>query len=254
MVYHEDPYREPSLYDLEYEDHIEDIRYYTTLAVRSRGPVLELAVGNGRIAIPTARAGVEVHGLDVSGPMLQDLRTKLASEEPQVQERVRAWQDDYRHFSAPRRYPLVTLPFNALHHCADHRDLLSLLGAVRRALEPKGRFALDCYLPDPRLYHRQAEDRYGARDFVDPRTGGVLSSWEQSWYEVLTQVHHVTYVYRSASGHEDRVELHLRMFYPAELRGILDLAGFELLSLSQDFKGTPPTAAAVRYVMVLAAR
>ena len=250
-MYPEDPYREPVLYDLEYGDLTEDIAWYVALARRHRGPVLELACGNGRITVPIARAGVEVHGVDVSTAMLADLERKLRAEPESVRLRVRYTQLDYRKLHLPVRYPLVIMPFNSLHHCMSHRDVLDLFAGVRGLLAPDGLFALDCYLPDPALYARDPDQLYGARDFVDPRDGSRLTSWEQSHYDSLEQVHHVTYTYQHPDGTAEQVELHLRMFYPAELRGLVDIAGFRFEALYGDFAGSEARPGANKYVMVL---
>ena len=249
----ENLYHHPTLYDLEYQEQTEDVIFYVKAASQCGGPVLELGCGNGRITLPIARAGIDVTGIDQAIPMLDHLHTRLSLEPSAVAGRVRILSGDFRALSELGRFPLVILPFNALHHCANHVDVLSVLHGVRRSLAPDGRFLLDCYLPDPALYQRNPNQRYEERVFIDPRTHSPLTTWERSWYDPLEQVHHVTYIYKPQNKPETEVSLSLRMFYPQELRALLDWAGFSIVREASDFKGTPLSGASLKWVMELRA-
>jgi SAM-dependent methyltransferase len=249
-----DPYRNPGLYDLEYADLAEDVAWYRAIGARRGGPVLELGVGNGRIAIPLARDGVEVHGVDRSADMLSDLARKLADEPPDVRARVRVAMKDFRALEGPPRYGTVYLPFNAIHHLDGHRDVLELFEAVRRVLLPDGRFFLDCYLPDPELFGRDASARYGETEFSDPGSGERITSWEQSWYDPLEQIHHVVYTYQYPDGQAETVRLDLRVFYPRELLALVDLGGFDVVDAFGGFAREPIRASTTKWVAELAPR
>lgn len=250
----DDLYRNPGLYDLEYADKVDDVGWYTRLARGVSGPVAELGCGNGRITVPLARAGVRVTGVDNAPAMLADLEHRLDDEPHAVRSRVRTVRASFCELDLPPVHDLVLLPFNALHHCHSHQDLLNLLDGVRRALAPGGRFALDCYLPDPRLYERDPDGRYEQRDFIDPRTGKALRSWETGWYDAQAQIHHVIYIYRDHQGEESQVHLALRMFYPQELRALIDWGGFRIVHETQDFEGSPLTGESLSCVLVLEPR
>ena len=76
----DDPYAAMAdLYDLAYGDYVEDIDFYENLARATDGPVLELGVGTGRVAIPLAQAGHDVVGVDQSASMLVRARENLAA-------------------------------------------------------------------------------------------------------------------------------------------------------------------------------
>ncbi len=248
---HEDPYRLPRLYDLEYQDLRRDVEYYVDIARQRGGPVLELGVGNGRIAIPMARSGVEVHGVDRSERMLDDFSEKLRHEPVEVRERIRMIRRDFRELEGPPRYRTVMLPFNAIHHCQHHRDLLDLLGSVRRCLLPKGRLFLDCYLPDPILFGRDPNEMYGQTTFTDVATGADITSWECSWYDPLEQIHHVTYTYVYADARRVDLRLDLRVFYPRELVVLFEWGGFEIVNEDSSFTGLAVSAASTKWVLEL---
>jgi SAM-dependent methyltransferase len=123
----------------------EDVSFYVDEARRAGGPVVELGVGTGRIAVPTAAAGIAVIGVDSSPGMLVvcheqaklsgvagllDLRLGEIGAPP-VEERVR----------------LVTCPFRSYLHLLDDEARLEALGAARELLVPGGRFVFDVFAP-----------------------------------------------------------------------------------------------------------
>ncbi|MFT7520649.1 MAG: SAM-dependent methyltransferase [Kiritimatiellia bacterium] len=247
-------YRDPRLYDLEYADKSEDVVYYAKLASQAKGPVLELACGNGRITFPIARTGAHVTGIDSEQAMLDSMASKLQLETPSVQRRVQFRRGDMRELTESPVYDLVILPFNAIHHCRDHRDFLAIFDGARRALRPGGHFAMDCYLPDPLLYERDPSRRYEERHFIDPRSGGPLTSWEMGSYDPLTQVHQVVYIYRDHAGVETQATLNLRMFYPQELYALIDWAGFDVVHQWSEFDGSPVEPRSLKLVALLRPR
>src|SRR5262245_38875828 len=134
-------------------DHVEiyssrpDVEFYVEEALRSGGPVLELGCGTGRVLVPTARAGVEITGLDLSTKMLDVCRERLAAEPPEVRARVRIVQGDLAAFDLECCFALVTVPFRPFQHLTRVEEQLSCLAAVRRHLSPGGRLVFDVFNP-----------------------------------------------------------------------------------------------------------
>jgi SAM-dependent methyltransferase len=122
----------------------EDIAFYVDLAVASGGPVLEIGVGSGRIAVPTALAGVEVVGVDVSDAMLQLAQAKARPHALALQ-LVRA---DMRRLPDLGTFPLITVPFRAFLHLRDDEERLAVLTSLRERLRPGGTLAFDVFHPD----------------------------------------------------------------------------------------------------------
>src|ERR1044071_8556452 len=92
----------------------EDVDFYVERALASGGPMVELAVGTGRIAIPVARAGVRVIGVDSSPAMLTVARK--AAEEAGVVHQLDLRVGDLREPPVSERVPLVVCPFRSLLH------------------------------------------------------------------------------------------------------------------------------------------
>lgn len=251
---HDDPYADGRLYDMEYEDHTEDLGWYVDRARTAPGPVLELGCGTGRLTIPMARAGARVHGVDRAEGMLERLRARLARSSSEVQARVTSARADYLDPDfAPPDQPLgaVLWPFNALHHCPDPEALAAVLARARGWVRPDGLLSLDGYLPDRDLYSRDPNARYEYRTFVDPRDGGMLESWEQGWWDEAARVHHVVYTYRSGDGREWRSHLALRMHELPELRELVRASGWRLDREASDFRGAPLAPGSLKWVALL---
>jgi SAM-dependent methyltransferase len=123
----------------------EDVEFYVEQALAAGGPVVELAVGTGRIAIPVAAAGIDVIGVDSSPAMLELARA--AAEEAGVSDRVDLRLGDLREPPVPERVPLVICPFRSLLHMETEDEKLRALRAARALLEPGGSFVFDVFTP-----------------------------------------------------------------------------------------------------------
>ncbi len=123
----------------------EDIGFYVDQALASGGPVVELAVGTGRVAVPVAAAGVHVIGVDSSPRMLAHARE--AAEEAGVSHLLDLRAGDLRDPPVRERVPLVICPFRSLLHLESEQEKLRALRATRGLLEPGGRFVFDVFSP-----------------------------------------------------------------------------------------------------------
>jgi SAM-dependent methyltransferase len=135
-----------ALYDPWSTGVVEDISFYVDEAVQAAAhPVVELGVGTGRIAIPTAMAGVHVIGVDASPGMLQVCAAR--AEEAGVAERLDLRRGDLRRPPVRERVLLVTCPFRAYLHLASDGDRLAALAAARGLLLEGGRLIFDVFRP-----------------------------------------------------------------------------------------------------------
>ena len=133
------------LYDAWSTTVVEDISFYVEEALASGGPVVELGVGTGRIAIPTAAAGVHVVGVDSSAGMLAVCAEQARA--AGVADRLDLRLGDLRNPPVAERVPLVTCPFRAYLHLASDAERLEALGAARTLLLPDGRLVFDVFAP-----------------------------------------------------------------------------------------------------------
>src|SRR6476469_2487098 len=122
---------------------VEDVGFYLEEARRIGGPVVELGVGTGRIAVPIACDGIRVIGVDSSPGMLAvcAARARLAGVELDLR------LGDLRDPPVHEEVPLVIIPFRSLLHLGTDEERRRGLRAVRRLLAPDGRFVFDVFTP-----------------------------------------------------------------------------------------------------------
>jgi SAM-dependent methyltransferase len=133
------------LYDPWSASVVEDISFYVDEALAAGGDVVELGVGTGRIAIPTALAGVHVIGVDSSAEMLAVCGAR--AREAEVDALLDLRLGDLRRPPVDERVRLVTCPFRAYLHLRDDEERLEALHAARELLLPGGRLVFDVFSP-----------------------------------------------------------------------------------------------------------
>lgn len=133
------------LYDPWSASVVEDVSFYVDEALAAGGQLVELGVGTGRIAIPTALAGAHVIGVDSSREMLAVCAERAA--EAGIAARLDLRIGDLRRPPVDLRVPLVTCPFRAYLHLRDDAERLEALGAARELLRPGGRLVFDVFAP-----------------------------------------------------------------------------------------------------------
>jgi SAM-dependent methyltransferase len=202
----------------------EDVQFYVEEAQRAGSPVVELAVGTGRIAVPTAAAGIRVIGIDSSPGMLEVCRERaeLAGvaglldlrlgelEAPPVEERV----------------GLVTCPFRSFLHLLDDEARLRALRAARELLVPGGRLAFDVFAP-------------GAQDIAD--THGRWLEREPGIFERADWDSRARTLTLSVRGDSGATTFTLAWLSPEEWRALLERAGFQVLGCFGWFDRRPYT-------------
>jgi SAM-dependent methyltransferase len=199
---------------------VEDVGFYVEEAVRSGGPVLELGVGTGRIAVPIAAAGIAVVGVDRSAGMLEVARERAELAGVELDLRL----GDLREPPVEGPFPLVTIPFRSLLHMETDADRRAALRAVRGLLAPGGRFVFDVFAP-------------GADDIAEThgrwleREPGI---WERAdWNEASR-----TLILR-VRGEDAETEMSLAWLSVGEWRALLHEEGFDVVALHGWFDRTP---------------
>ncbi len=204
-----------------------DIAFYVELARAAGGPLVELAVGNGRVAIPVAQAtGQPVIGIDASPAMLALARKHAAAAGVTLDLR----EGDMRDVAVDEPAALIYCPFRALLHLPTWADRRRTFERVAASLRPDGRFAWNAFAFDHRIAtrldgtHTDEPVPHTIRYAVgDNRTdiildeGGTSSLWWATKNEWL---------------------------------GLIDIAGLEVEALYGGFGGEPFTDESREYVFV----
>ena len=197
------------LYDPWSASVVEDVAFYLEEARKSGGPVVELGVGTGRIAVPIAADGIRVIGIDSSRAMLEVCARRAALAGVELDLRV----GDLRQPPVVERVPLVICPFRSLLHMHTDEDRLNVLGAAHELLVPGGRFVFDVIAPD-------AADIAQTHDRWLEREPGIFEHavWDESARTLTLTVR----------SDERETTMALAWLSPGEWRGLLERAGFEI--------------------------
>lgn len=201
---------------------VEDIPFYVDLAREAGGTVVELGVGSGRIAVPTAATGVKVIGVDSSAGMLEIARQQ--AETAGVSTLVDLRLGDLRKPPVRGRYRLVTSPFRALLHMETEADRRAALRAARKLVADGGRFVFDVFEPSQ-------EDIVDTQGEWLEREPGI---WERADWNLESR----TLVLRLRSGDTD-TEMSLAWLPPDEWETLLEEEGFEVQALYGWFDRQP---------------
>ena len=232
-------YSDPAYYTRIYKSRQHDVEYYVELARATGGPVLEYGIGNGRVALPIARAGFDVFGVDLSRPMLDDLARRLEKERPKTREHVRFEQGDMRSVRIERQFPLVIVPFNGLLHLYETTDVEALFARAFEHTEPDGIFVFDFSLPVPSDLARKRDRWYRAPKLRHPTTGELVKYAERFEYDPIRQLLLIVMRFEPAKGKPWSVPLTHRQFFPREVEALLRHAGFCDIVLTADFSDHP---------------
>jgi SAM-dependent methyltransferase len=177
---------------------VEDVAFYVDEAKSCDGPVVELAVGTGRVAVPIARAGRSVIGVDLSESMLAVARA--FSEEHGVASLVDLRVGDLCEPPIDERVPLVICPFRSLLHMRDEAEKLRALRSAHALLEPGGRLVFDVFAPssedisatnglwlerEPGIFERADWDENSRTLRLSVRSGGAAAAMELHWLSAL---------------------------------------------------------------------
>lgn len=235
-------------YDLFFTGVEGDVRFYVEEAQKAGSPVLEIGCGNGRILIPTAKAGIEVVGLDISPFMLEALTRKLEKLNPDLRQRIKLTQCDMRDFSLGREFRLVTIPYRAFLHVLTDEDQRRSLSCIREHLAEDGRLIINFF--DPRLdfvvsgIHETKPPFKKQREADDPATGNRVVFYDRGMFDPTNQSieHDTIFEELDAQGNVvQRTEdtTHFRWIYRYEMEHLLARCGFEIEALYGDFQRGP---------------
>jgi ubiquinone/menaquinone biosynthesis C-methylase UbiE len=129
----------------------EDVPHYVALAREADGPVVELAVGTARVAIPVSEViGRRVIGIDVSPAMLETGRRAVGEAGADVELR----EGDMRDFELEEPAALIYIPYRSFLHVPTWADRRRVMERVAASLRPGGRFAWNAFVFDHHIAHR----------------------------------------------------------------------------------------------------
>jgi ubiquinone/menaquinone biosynthesis C-methylase UbiE len=215
-----------------------DIAFWNRMSGAVDGSVLELGCGTGRVAIPVARSGVKVIGIDRSASMLA--RASARVKRAKLGSRVRLIRGDIRHLPFPdKSFPLVMAPYGILQSLLDEQLLMATLKDVRRVLTRDGTFGLELVADLP------AWDEYADRVTMRGARGPhgkpiqLIETVTQDRRKRITRFRQTFVEGRGAAKTRKTFSLAFRTLTVPQMVERLEKAGLEVSALLGDYQGGP---------------
>lgn len=245
------------LYDLDLVEDPGDLDLYLALAARvADRPILELAVGSGRLAVPLAAAGHQVTGVDLDPAMLERARDRAAAGGPDVATRLELVEADLVAVDLPGagEYGLAFIGLNSLFVLSTREAQRAAIATMARHLGPGGIAVVDTWIPD-------ADDlaRFDGRlileyDRTDPETDLEVTKTAAARYDPAWAIVDLTSVYEQGRPGEPGARWirrdRLRLVTPDELVEFAEAAGLEVETIAGDYDLQPLGPGTDRAILV----
>jgi SAM-dependent methyltransferase len=233
------------LYDVDMLEDPGDLDLYLALAARTGGPILELACGSGRLAVPLAEAAYEVTAVDLDPAMLDRLRMRAGRAQPGAGDRLEVVEADLIGLQLPggARYHLALLALNSIMLLDSRAAQRAAFETMARLVAPGGLAVVDVWLPageDLARYDGRVSLEYCR---TDPDSGLLVTKTASAQYQSGAGAVELTAIYDEAAPggtlkrwiRQDR----LRLVDADALRAMADSAGFAVEVVAGDYALEP---------------
>lgn len=225
----------------------DDLAFYQAELAERDGPVLEIGVGTGRVAIPLAKAGASMTGLDYSAPLLAYAAHRAQAESATVE----LVEGDMRDFNLQRTFSTVLVPYHTLNHLLTPEDWTRAMACLRRHMAPDASLVIDTFNPSLEFLANKNGKQIKVLEYLDPHRGLRTVLFEQNDYDPATQVNHVTWHYTAGGRPNARVDgIRMRIFFAGELDTLLATSGFSIVRKLGGYRGEPFCASSSKQIVI----
>jgi cyclopropane fatty-acyl-phospholipid synthase-like methyltransferase len=213
----------------------DDIPFLLKLVKEYGGPVLECACGTGRVMIPLAKAGFDVHGIDSSREMLSVMEKKARAMPAAARSRLTFDRMDMRRFSLGRKFKTSIIAFNSLYHLENDSDMIKFFKCVNAHLVMGGIFIMDIFDLDPNyeqgvfVLQAEATDAAGRTIRKYAKTVFGKNQVNDNWFKFVIDDH----------GKRKTMTRKFRLHYLTHDQAwqMLSAAGFKVLKVYSNNEG-----------------
>jgi len=224
-------YDDAEFYDLVTNYKTDDIDFIIEIAQECGGPILELAAGTGRIAIPLIELGFDYTGLDLSAIFVEQAKQKIAKFENKAEVIV----GDMRDFKLDQLFKLIILPFNSIFHLMDENEIKACLTCVYQHIQNDGKFLIDMFVPNKKYLMRDPSKFYPVGEYEDSK-GKTIVLKEQNKYDPATEINQITsYAYYENKAEPQIYNFEHFMIPPARIQRLLHETGFNIDNIFGDY-------------------
>lgn len=230
-----------------------DLEFYHGLCRASGGPVLEIGVGTGRIALPLAREGMEIVGIDLFEPMLQVARQNALDVAP-LKGSLRLIQADMRDFDLKRQFPVVIIPARTLLLAIIEEEQFHTMCSAAKHLAPGGTMAFNLFYPDPEMLADNPDEEF-LLEVVEKPDGGRYVLTAKNRFDLDSQLNHGVQIAEELDPkgeliRRQELEVVVRYLYPEQVIALCDRVGLEVVEMWGDFEGADLNADSDEIVVI----
>lgn len=209
-----------------------DLKFYKKwLPKKKEARILELCCGTGRLTLPIAKDGYKISGVDITSSMLDQANAK-ALEAGLTIDFIKA---DIRTLDLPKKYDLIFIPFNSIHHLYQNDDLFQVFNVVKSHLKENGLFLLDCYNPNIQYIIEGEKEQKEIAEYIT-KDGRKILIKQKMHYENKTQINRIEWHYFINNKFDSIQNLDMRLYFPQELNSYLEHNGFKIIHKFGNFK------------------
>ncbi|MFN2278891.1 MAG: class I SAM-dependent DNA methyltransferase [Candidatus Promineifilaceae bacterium] len=217
-----------------------DLDFYLDYARQTGSPILDLACGTGRVLIPLAEAGYELHGVDISANMLAVCRGAVQAQS--LAHRVILTEADMAAFDLPRKeFAMALVALRSFMHLLTCERQQSCLRSLHEHLRPGGMLVINIIAPDPRRLALEPGESFAvAREFDLPNGNHVLRKQRLAEHDRRSQVRRFEFLFEEfdADGRlvtSRIVPLQTRYIFYDEMIDLLESTGFQIIDVFRDY-------------------
>lgn len=205
--------------------HTDDLEFYKRWLPKNKNArILELCCGTGRLTIPIAHEGYDITGVDFTRSMLDQAKVKACEAGLEI-EFIEA---DIRCLDLQKRYDLIFIPFNSIHHLYRNEDLFQVFRVVQNHLKKGGIFLLDCFNPNIQLIVEGEKEQQEIAAYAT-NDGRKVMIKQTMHYESDSQINRIKWHFFINGEFDSIQDVAMRMFFPQELDSYLKWNGFNLI-------------------------
>jgi SAM-dependent methyltransferase len=223
-----------------------DSEYFLNEISSTKGKILEVGVGTGRLFMNSLNRGADIYGLDISESMLEVLKKKLQKDQFE-----RISLQNIIDFRFDFKFDLVIAPFRVMMHLLNKEEQLKAINNVYDHLNKGGRFIFDVFVPDPD-YLKKGFDNF--TDFEGEFEKGkkvkrVVSSFPDLINQIITVNFHLEWDEDDKVKSEDWTAP-LRFFFRYELEHLIERSKFKEYKILGDYKGNDLNQESKEFIVV----
>lgn len=218
-------------YDAENAGKTDDINLYLQLAQQHGGPLMDIGCGTGRVMIPLAQNGYEMHGIDIEQAML-DRAEECRQASDILKKNMTLHHGDVLSYELDKKFKLMLVPYNGLMHFHDQETQLKVLQKLRSWTADDGLMVLDLPNAGEIFATQETAAVMMERTFLEPETGHMVMQQSVSYLDRVRQLLQVTWIYDEITGDgtlkRTFAPLVLYYYFYSEIKLLLERCGFEV--------------------------